>query len=166
MEHCCHIWEGVHQYFLPNFEKVQKQLRGLVGDELFASLQPLPQKRNVAKILLLYCYYHGKWSYELHPVVIPVKTFAVKSLQVMRTGANHYYCLRVSLVRRTASFQGPLLCETSSRWDSSLAKIYSSRVNRFLSDIFSWSTILTSVKQTHSISLYFVWFLGLGLCKN
>ena len=76
MEYCCHIWAGASQQSLSSLDRIQSRIRYLVGDSLFSTLQPLSHRRNVASLALLYRYYNGRCSNELHEMVPPRKTFA------------------------------------------------------------------------------------------
>ena len=48
MEYCCHVWAGASQRSLSSLDSVQRRLRGLVGPDLYATLQPLSHRRYVA----------------------------------------------------------------------------------------------------------------------
>lgn len=39
---------------------VQNHLHGLVGDDLFSTVDLFPHRHNIASISLLYCFFHGK----------------------------------------------------------------------------------------------------------
>ena len=56
MEYCCHVWGGAPSCYLDLLEKLQKQIRRVVGPSLAASLEPLAHYRNVASSTLLYRY--------------------------------------------------------------------------------------------------------------
>ena len=60
MEYCCHVWTGASQRSLSSLDSVQRRLLGLIGPDLYATLQPLSHRRNVASISLLYRYFHGE----------------------------------------------------------------------------------------------------------
>ena len=51
------------------------RLTGLVGPELYSTLQPLSHRRDVVSISLFYRYFHGKWSTQLHSLVPPLHGF-------------------------------------------------------------------------------------------
>ena len=72
MEYCCHIWAGASQRPLSSLDSVQRRLLGLVGPDLYSTLQLLSHRRNVASISLFYRYFHGKCSHELHSRVPPL----------------------------------------------------------------------------------------------
>merc|ERR1712101_94461 len=92
MEYCSHIWAGAAQTALASLDRVQKRLRRLIGDKLFKSLQPLHLRRNVSSLSLLYRYFHGQCSIELHAMVPPLK----KYIQLTRSAeANHPYFLDI-----------------------------------------------------------------------
>lgn len=46
---------------------------------LFSTLETLYHKRNITILSLLYRYLHGKYSYQLHAIVLVVKTFTAPS---------------------------------------------------------------------------------------
>ena len=83
MEYCCHIWAGASQRSLSTLDSVQKRLLGLVGPDLYSTLQPLSHRPNVASISLFYRYFHGKCSHELHSVVPPLRVSNVKLVTPM-----------------------------------------------------------------------------------
>lgn len=39
---------------------IQNHLHGLVGDDLFSTVDLFPHRHNIASISLLYCFFHGK----------------------------------------------------------------------------------------------------------
>ena len=41
MEYCCHVWTGASERSLSSLDSVQRRLLGLVGLDLYATLQPL-----------------------------------------------------------------------------------------------------------------------------
>ena len=83
MEYCCHLWAGCSQQALSLLDRIQSRMRGLVGDELFASLPPLSHRRNVASLSLFYRYFQGKCSEELHSLVPKKHEFTIyKSISV------------------------------------------------------------------------------------
>lgn len=47
--------------YIPTFE-----------DELFPTLKPLSHWCNIASLLIIYHYLHGKYSDELHSLILPV----------------------------------------------------------------------------------------------
>ena len=100
MEYCCHIWGGAAQSSLSCLDRVQNRLRNLVGDDLFSSLQPLSQRRDVASLSLLYRYFHGKCSNELHSLVPPRQTFRARTRLATSVESNHPHPLRIPNLRR------------------------------------------------------------------
>ena len=48
MEYCAHIWTGTSKASLSVLDRLQYRIKGLVGEELFSSLQPLSHRRNAA----------------------------------------------------------------------------------------------------------------------
>ena len=79
MEYCCHLWAGCSQHVLSSLDRIQSRMRGLVGDELFASLPPLSHRRNVARLSLFYPYFQGKCSEELHSLVPQKREFPMRT---------------------------------------------------------------------------------------
>jgi len=79
MEYCCHLWAVCSQHALSSLDRIQSQMRELVGDELFASLQPLSHSRNVASLSLFYSYFQGDCSEELHSLVPEKREFSIHS---------------------------------------------------------------------------------------
>ena len=71
MEYCCHVWAGSPSCYMEFLDKLQKRMSRTVGPLLVPSLEPLPNRRNVA-ILSLFCtYYFGRCSSELAQVPFP-----------------------------------------------------------------------------------------------
>ena len=62
MEYCCHVWAGAPSCYLELLDKLQKQICRTVRPSLAASLEPLPHRRNVANLSLLYRYSFGRLS--------------------------------------------------------------------------------------------------------
>merc|ERR1711954_428911 len=74
-------------------DRVQRRMRWLIGDNLFKTLQPLSHRRNVASLSLLYRYYSGKCSEELHQLVPPPKAFGKDTRLAVHTRQNHPHAL-------------------------------------------------------------------------
>ena len=137
MEYCCHIWAGASQQALSCLDRVQRRLRYLVGDSLFSSLQPLSHRRNVASLSLLYRYYNGKCSKELHEMVPPKRTFVRNT----RFSSNvHPHFLEVETAHQNFHMQS-FFPRTATLWNSLPAHCFPDRydlfsfkrrVNRFL----------------------------------
>ena len=75
LEYCCYLWAGASHRSRSALDSVQHRLKGLVGPELYSTLQPLSHRRNAATISLFYRYFHGKCSTELHSLVSPLRVF-------------------------------------------------------------------------------------------
>lgn len=82
MEYYCCIWPGSAQSSLSNLDSIQKRLYGLVGDELFSSLQSLSLRQNVTSSLLLQHYFYDKGSNELHSLAATILTFTENNCYV------------------------------------------------------------------------------------
>ena len=95
MEYCCHIWSGASDASLSSLDRVQRRLKRLVGEDLFATLQPLSHRRKVASLSLLYRYYNGKCSQELHDMVPPHMTFPRTTRYSSHTLSHHPHSLQV-----------------------------------------------------------------------
>lgn len=72
MEYRCHIWHSAAQSSLFSLHRVQKRLRGLVGDELFSTLHSYPPDEMSPAFHLLCRYCYGGCSDELYSLVLPV----------------------------------------------------------------------------------------------
>ena len=48
MEYCYHVWAGIPSRYLELLDKLQKRICRTVGPSLFASLEPLAHRRDVA----------------------------------------------------------------------------------------------------------------------
>lgn len=97
-----------------NFDRVQSRLSVLVGG--IYTLQSLSYICNVASLLVLYHYFNGKRSDELHSFVSP--TFICKGCHAVSTMSNQPQFLRIPIVSRKFhpnTFQKSLLCETDFR---------------------------------------------------
>ena len=99
MEYCCHLWDGSSQHSLSSLDRIQNRMHGLVGDELFASLQTLSHRRNVASLALFYRYFHGKCSDELHSLV-PKERLFLRSTRFAETSQSHPHFLAIPESRR------------------------------------------------------------------
>merc|ERR1711962_1541401 len=67
MEYCCHIWVGSAKTSLSSLDAVQKRLCSLVGEELYETLQPLCNRRDVASLSLFYRYFLMSYTNWSHP---------------------------------------------------------------------------------------------------
>ena len=65
MDYCCHVWAGAPSCYLKLLDKLQKQICRTVGLSLAASLKPLAQCRNVARLSPFRRYYFGRCFPEL-----------------------------------------------------------------------------------------------------
>ena len=117
MEYCCHIWGGAAQTSLSCLDRVQNRLRNLVGDDLFSTLPPLSLRRDVASLSLLYRYFHGRCSNELHSLVPPLQTFRVRTRLAAFTQSNHPYTLRSPLIRNQFH-ENSFFPRTTRLWNS------------------------------------------------
>ena len=70
MEYCCHVWAVAPSCYLELLDKLQKRICRTLGLSLSASLEPLPHRRNVASLSLLYRYYFSKCLSELAELVL------------------------------------------------------------------------------------------------
>ena len=70
MENCWHVWAGAPSCYLELLDKLQKRICRTLGLSLSASLEPLPHRRNVASLSLLYRYYFSKCLSELAELVL------------------------------------------------------------------------------------------------
>lgn len=73
MDYYWYIWAGDNQSPFSSFDRLQKPLHGLLGDELCFTLKPLFHRRNIAGLQLLYRYFHGRRSIERHSLVSLLK---------------------------------------------------------------------------------------------
>ena len=51
MEYCCHVWAGAPSCYLEFLNKLPKRICRTVGPSLTASLEPLANRRNVARLI-------------------------------------------------------------------------------------------------------------------
>ena len=140
MEYCSHIWAGSSQQALLTLDRVQNRLRGLVGDELFSSLQALSHRRNVACLSLFYRYFYGKCSDELHSLVPPIREFP-RSTRFAKSTTFHPYYLK--LPRTRCRFHGnSFFPRTAGIWNTLSGEcfpteynlgLFKSKINKFLS---------------------------------
>ena len=140
MEYCCHLWAGCSQHALSSLDKIQNRMRGLVGDELFASLQPLSHRRNVASLSLFYRYFQGKCSEELHSLVPKKREFTIPT-RFSETCELHPHFLELSMAR-TEFHSKSFFPRVAAMWNSLPPTcfpanydldIFKFRVNRHLS---------------------------------
>ena len=140
MEYCSHIWAGSSQQALSTLDRVQKRMRGLVGDELFSSLQPLSHRRNVASLSLFYRYFHGKCSDELHSLVPPIREFS-RNTRFAKSTTSHPYFLQLPFTR-CVFHSNSFFPRTAAMWNTLSEEcfpaeynldLFKSKVNKFLS---------------------------------
>ncbi len=128
MEYCCHIWGGAAQTSLSCLNRVQNRLQNLVGDDLFSTLAPLSLRRDVASLSLLYRYFHGRCSNELHSLVPPLQTFRVRTRLAAFTQSNHPYTLRSPLIRNQFH-ENSFFPRTTRLWNSLPAHCFPASYN-------------------------------------
>ena len=137
MEYCCHIWAGSSSTSLSILDRLQRRIKGLIGDELFSTLHALSHRRDVASLSLFYRYFYGKCSDELHSLVPPLWNFGRRTRFAVN---SHPFFLRIPLSRtkfhadsffqRTASLWNTLPAETFPA-DFNL-QTFKNNVNKFL----------------------------------
>ena len=98
MEYCSHIWAGSSNTILSTIDRFQRRMRGLVGEKLFASLQSLSYRRNVASLSIFYRYFYGKCSDELHLFVPPVRDFPIR-IRFAESSEAHPHFLKIATPR-------------------------------------------------------------------
>ena len=116
MEDCCHLWAGCSQHALSTLDRIQSRMRGLVGDELFASLQSLSHRRNVASLSLFYRYIQGKCSEELHSLVPKKREFPIRT-RFSEDCELHPHFLDLPKTR-TASHSKSFFARAAALWNS------------------------------------------------
>lgn len=79
MEYCRHLWVGGDQFSLSCLYRVEKHLRGLVGNKSFSTLQQLSQSPNVTSVSSLYNYFYEMSSDESDSLVPPALTLQLGS---------------------------------------------------------------------------------------
>ena len=143
MEYCCHVWAGAPSCYLDLLDNVQKQICGIVGPSLAASLEALAHRQNVASLSLFYRYYFGRCSSELAQLV-PLLFSRGRSTRYSErlhdfsvTTPSCYKDVYVnSFFRRTAKLWNSLPIECFPlTYDHSGFK---SRINRHLLTVFSF----------------------------
>ena len=65
MQYFCHVWAGAPGCFLELLDQVQKLICRTVGSSLATSLEPWPDRQNVASLSLFYRSYFSRCSSEL-----------------------------------------------------------------------------------------------------
>ena len=140
MEYCCHIWASSSQHALSALDRVQNRMRGLLGDGLFSSLQPLSHRRNVASLALFYRYINGKCSDELHSLV-PKKREFPRCTRFADSSKRHPHFLVIPKTR-SMFHSNSFFPRTAAKWNSLPLEcfpadydldLFKSRVNRYLS---------------------------------
>ena len=96
MEYCCHIWAGYSSTSLSILDRLQRRIKGLIGDELFSTLHTLSHRRDVASLTLFYRYFYGKCSDELHSLVPPLWNFGRRTRFAFN---SHPFFLRIPFSR-------------------------------------------------------------------
>ena len=98
MEYCSRIWSDASlQSRL--LGRLQNRMKGLVGYDLFSTLQSLSHWRNVANLSLFYRYYFGKCAKELHDLVPKRQEFA-RNTRYDDSSCKHPEFLRIPNIRR------------------------------------------------------------------
>ena len=137
-EYCSHIWAGSSKTILSALDRVQRRMRGLVGEELFASLQSLSHRRNVASLSLFYRYFYGKCSDELHLLVPPVRDFPIRT-RFAKSSEAHPHFLKIA-TPRCKFHSDSFFPRTAAMWNSLPPEcfppeynldLFKSRVNKF-----------------------------------
>ena len=118
MEYCSHIWAGSSKTILSTLDRVQRRMRGLGGEKLFASLQSLSHLRNVASLSHLYRYVYGKCSDELHLLVPepPVRDFPIKT-RFAKSSEAHLHFLKIA-TPRCKFHSDSFFPRTAAMWNS------------------------------------------------
>ena len=94
MEYCCHIWAGSSTTSLSILDRLQRRIKGLIGNELFSTLHTLSYRRDVASLSLFYRYFYGKCSDELHSLIPPLWNFGRRTRFAVN---SHPFFLRIPL---------------------------------------------------------------------
>lgn len=95
IEYSCHIWGGTKQsWFRQNPKSFWQSQKG--RNFLYAGIR----RHNIESVLLIYPYFQGKYSDELHSLLSQTEqTFEVKSHTAASTGLNHHHSLRSPFMR-------------------------------------------------------------------
>lgn len=75
-----------------------------------------------------YCYFHGKWSDDLHSLVPVVLTFSAKKRNTAHLLSNHLFPFHIPLVR-CEFHSNNIFPRTVSLWKRSLRRFYPDRYN-------------------------------------
>ena len=127
MEYCSHIWAGSSKHELSSLDRIQHRIHGLVGTELFSSLDSLGHRRNVASLSLLYRYFYGKCSDELHSLVPPIREFTRMTRFALTTGA-HPHLLNIPR-SRTQFRANSFFPRTAALWNALPAECFPPNYN-------------------------------------
>ena len=114
MEYCCHIWAGAHACHLSLFDRVQKRIVNLVGEELGSSLQPLSHRRSVASLYVFYRYFHGKCATSVSYLAPPGRVF---KRETRLSACSHPYTQALPRCR-TKSYSNSFFPRAASLWNS------------------------------------------------
>lgn len=98
------------QYSLSSFDMVKNYLHGV---DLFPIVQPLFHRSHVKILPLLYYYFHGKCSVELHSLIPSDHTFTSRTRYANSTESN-FLLIQEKSSTQAAFSQVLLLCETDS----------------------------------------------------
>ena len=123
MEYCCHLWSGAPKSHLSFLDRVQHRMKKLVGSDLYSTLQPLSQRRDVASLSLFYRYYFGRCSDGLHTTMFPA---FVASRSTRRTNSLHSFSVQVPR-SRTVSRSSGFFVRTANQWNSLPAQCFPDR---------------------------------------
>ena len=141
MEYCSHIWSGATLRSLSVLNRLQHRIKGLVGDALYSSLQPLSHRRNVASLSLFYRYYYGKCAKELQHLV-PKQHIFRQNTRFAVSNANHSHYLLLPPTKHRFH-ERTFFPRTAALWNNLPANcfpkgynlsVFNSNVNKCLSD--------------------------------
>lgn len=119
---------------------VQNDLCGIVGNSLFSALQLLSYRHNITSLLILYCYFSGKYSDKPYSLVQLVQFFAVSVYWISsKFNCPHFPFIRFHLDSNCYSGKKKkLLCVCFPEHHN--LKLFKSKVNCYLFSLSSWSS--------------------------
>lgn len=117
---------GLSHHLFPTLTESKCFYAALHVMNYFPPYNPSYHRRNLAILSLLYRYFHGKYSHEIHYFVPPIQTFI--STYAKYAGSNHLHSLRIPFTRRKFDVDD-FFSRTASLWKRILRESFSDHYN-------------------------------------
>lgn len=84
-------------HIIYSLDRVQNNLLCLMKKDIFFPLKSFSHRHKIESLSLLYLYFHGKCSDDLHSLDAPVQNVTTKTRQAMITESNHAHLLHIQI---------------------------------------------------------------------